>query len=445
MKQESLFGGAPEENKKPEGLDAPGPVQGDPRLRVVRREQLGLEVVDIDSLISDDHPARLIASAVECLDLHRFYTPIRAREGASGRPATDPKLLVSLWLYATVDGVGSARALERLTREHAAYRWLCANVTVNHHLLAKFRVGHTEALDQLLSDVLGKLMAAGLVTLRRVAHDGMRVRAAAGAASFRRRARLEQFVDEARAQVEELKKAVHDPNHLTRREAARLRAAAEREARVKRALDAMPAAEETKARQTKKKARDKAPRVSTTDPDARVMKMGDGGFRPAYNLQLSTDVDSRFIVGVAVSSTGSDAGLLAPALADIERRLGELPDEMLVDGGFVNTAAFDDAAARGVVVYAPVPKPRDETLDPHARKPDDSDTTAEWRERMRTDDAKEIYKERAATAETTNADLRCKRGLQQFVVRGSGKVLSVTLWAALAYNLLRVPLAALIA
>jgi hypothetical protein len=272
----------------------------------------------------------------------------------------------------------------------------------------------------------------------------MRVRAAAGAASFRRRPRLEQFVDEARTQVEELKKAVHDPNHLTRREAALLRAAAEREARVKRALEAMPAAEETKARQTKKKARDKAPRVSTTDPDARVMKMGDGGFRPAYNVQLSTDVDSRFIVGVAVSSTGSDAGLLGPALANIERRLGELPGEMLVDGGFVNTAAFDDAAARGVVVYAPVPKPRDETLDPHARKPDDSDATAEWRERMRTDDAKEIYKERAATAETTNADLRCKRGLQQFVVRGSAKVLSVTLWAALAYNLLRVPLAALI-
>src|SRR5689334_3435827 len=159
---------------------------------MVRREQVGLEVVDVDSLIPEDHPARLIASAVECLDLRRFYERIRAREASPGRPATDPKLLVSLWLYATTEGIGSARQLERLTREHAAYRWLCANVTVNHHLLAEFRVGHEAALDALLSDVIGKLMAAGLITLRHVAHDGMRVRASAGASSFRRRPRLEQ-------------------------------------------------------------------------------------------------------------------------------------------------------------------------------------------------------------------------------------------------------------
>jgi len=438
MKQQSLFG----PSAKKTGTKAKG---GAPRLRVVRREQLGLEVVDVDSLITDDHPARLIASAVECLDLGRFYEPIRARGATPGRPATDPKLLVSLWLYATVDGVGSARELERLTCEHAAYRWLCADVTVNYHLLAKFRVGHEAALDDLLSDVISRLMEAGLVTLRRVAHDGMRVRAAAGSKSFRRRARLKQLDSEVREQMSELKKSIHDPGHLTRREAARLRAASERESRVKQALTAMGAAEETKARQTKQTARDKEPRVSTTDPEARVMKMGDGGFRPAYNLQLSTDVDSRFIVGVAVSTVGSDAGLLEPAIDDIERRVGDVPDEVLVDGGFVNTKAFDAVAERGVVVYAPVPKPRDEAIDPHERKHDDSDTVAEWRERMRTDEAKEIYRERAATAETTNADLRCKRGIQQFVVRGTSKVLSVTLWAALAYNLLRAPLQALVA
>jgi transposase len=438
MKQQPLFGDSGEKatEKVREG--------GEPRLRVVRREQLGLEVVDIDSLIPDDHPARLIASAVECLDLRRFYEPIRARGSNAGRPATDPKLLVCLWLYATVDGVGSARELERLTREHAAYRWLCGEVSVNHHLLAKFRVGYDQALDELLSNVISRLMKAGLVTLRRVAHDGMRVRASAGAASFRRRKRLEELATEVEAHVAELKKATHDPGHLTRREAARLRAASDREVRVKQALAAMADAEETKARQTRKKDRNKEPRVSTTDPEARVMKMGDGGFRPAYNLQLSTDVDSRFIVGVQVSTSGSDAGLLAPALDDIERRTGAVPAEMLVDGGFVNTKAFDSAAERGVATYAPVPTPRTEDVDPHARKPRDSDHVAEWRERMRTDEAKQIYKQRAATAETTNADLRCKRGLQQFVVRGSGKVLSVTLWAALAYNLLHAPLAALI-
>lgn len=437
MKQQALFDSVGGKKTKPAEPD------GAPRLRVVRRDQVGLEVVDVDTLIPEDHPARLLASAVECLDLSRFYEPIKARDGAAGRPATDPKLLVSLWLYATVDGVGSAREVERLTREHAAYRWLCGDVTVNHHLLAKFRVGHEEALDDLLSEVIGKLMAAGLVTLRRVAHDGMRVRAAAGAASFRRRARLEQFVKEARAHVGVLKKSIHDPGHRTRREAAQLRAAQDRHDRVKQALAAMTAAENTKVRQTRKKDRTKTPRVSTTDPEARVMKMADGGFRPAYNLQISTDVDSRFIVGVQVSTVGSDSGQLTPAIDDIERRIGLPPDAMLVDGGFVNREAIDDAAAREIVVYAPVPTPRNPGVDPYERKPDDSDATAAWRERMRSDEGKEIYKERAATAETTNADLRCRRGLDRFLVRGSGKVLSVTLWAALAYNLLRAPLSAL--
>jgi len=212
---------------------------------------------------------------------------------------------------------------------------------------------------------------------------------------------------------------------------------------VKRALDAMTDAEQTKARQSRKKDRKKKPRVSTTDPEARVMKMADGGFRPAYNLQFSTDVDSRFIVGVQVSTNGSDAALLTPAIEDIERRVGLLPEAMLVDGGFVNRPAFDRAAAQDIVIYAPVPTPRKPGIDPYERKPGDSEANAAWRERMQTPEAKELYKQRAATAETTNADLRTHRGLDRLLVRGSGKVLSVTLWAALAYNLLHAPLSAL--
>lgn len=437
MKQQPLF--------ELTGAQAPATAkdEGAPRLRVAQREQLGLEVVDVDTLIPEDHPARLLASAVEYLDLSRFYEPIKARETSPGRAATDPKLLVSLWLYATVDGIGSARELERLSRDHAAYRWLCGGVTVNHHLLAKFRVGYEAALDELLCEVIGKLMAAGLITLRRVAHDGMKVRASAGAASFRRRPRLESFVKEARAHVGQLKESIHDPGHRTKREAAQLRAAQDRQNRVERALAVMPEVERTKARQTKKRDRKKAPRVSTTDPDARVMKMADGGFRPAYNLQLSTDVDSRFIVGVQVSTVGSDSAQLAPAIDDIERRTGFTPEAMLVDGGYVNHHAFEDAAARDIVVYAPVPEPKVPGVDPFERKPSDSDETAAWRERMQTDEAKEIYRQRAATAETTNADLRCRRGLDRLLVRGTDKVLSVTLWAALAYNLLNAPLSAL--
>jgi transposase len=437
--QRNLFAGEKPETTKP----ATG--RGAPRVRAAVREQLGLEVVDLDSLIPEDHPARMLWAAVEQLDLRLFYEPIEAREGRAGRPATDPKLLVCLWLYATADGIASARHLDELCRQHAAYKWICGGVSVNHHLLAEFRVGHEEALDELLSEVLGKLMAAGLVTLRRVAHDGMRVRASAGAASFRRKPRLVDFVATARQRVAELKAEAKDPGSRDRREAAALRGAEERQRRVEAALAKMPEAEATKRRQNDAKDRKKEPRVSTTDPAARVMKMGDGGFRPAYNLQMSTDVDGRFIVGVGVSTAGSDARLMTPALNEIERRTGLVPDEFLVDGGYSTIAAIDAAAARGVTVYAPVPKPRKEGIDPHARKREDTDATAAWRARMGTDEAKETYKLRAATAETTNADLRCHRGVDRLLVRGPGKVTSVLLWAALAYNLLRAPLEALLA
>jgi len=440
MAQRNLFG----DDGDAQAGNEPARPRGNPRLRTAQREQLGLQVVDVDSLIPEDHPARTLWAAVEKLDLTLFYEPIEARDGVAGRPATDPKMLVCLWLYATADGVASARELDELCRRHAAYKWICGGVSVNHNLLAAFRVGHEQALDELLSEVLGKLMAAGLVTLRRVSHDGMRVRASAGAASFRRKPRLKDFVKTARKHVEALKAQAAEAGHRERREAAELRGAEDRRRRVEAALAKMPEAEETKRRQNDAKDRAKEPRVSTTDPEARVMKMGDGGYRPAYNLQLSTDVDSRFIVGVGVSTKGSDAQLMTPALDDIERRTGDLPDELLVDGGFVSIEAIDAAERRGVTVYAPPPKPRNPTIDPHARKPRDTDRTAEWRARMATDDAKEIYKERAATAETTNADLRCKLGVDRLLVRGLGKVTSILLWAALAKNLLRAPLEALI-
>jgi hypothetical protein len=288
-------------------------------------------------------------------------------------------------------------------------------------------------------------MAAGLVTLRRVAHDGMRVRASAGAASFRRKPRLQDFVKAARKHVTELKAEANVPGQRDRREAAELRGAEDRLRRVEAAMAKMVEAEATKQRRNDPKERKAEPRVSTTDPDARVMKMGDGGFRPAYNVQLSTDVDSRLVVGVHVSSAGSDARLMEPALDDIERRTGHVPDDLLVDGGFASLASIDAAAAREVTVYAPVPRPRNATADPHERKNRDTDATAEWRDRMRYEESKEIYKERAATAETTNADLRRHRGLDTILVRGVGKVTSLALWAALAHNLLRIPISALLA
>ncbi len=441
MRQRDLFEGEQTHGTTPRDDG----VRGKPRVRTVAREQVGLEVVDLETLIPEDHPARTLWAAVEQLDLSLFYAEVGSREGQAGRPATDPQMLVCLWLYATSEGVSSARHLDELCRRHAAYKWICGGVTVNYNLLAAFRVGHEEGLDELLSEVLGKLMAAGLVTLHRVAHDGMRVRASAGAASFRRKPRLKDFVKQARKHVAALKAAVAEPGDRDRREAARLRAAEDRQRRVEAALAKMPEAEATKHRQVERKERDKEPRVSTTDPEARVMKMADGGFRPAYNLQISTDVDSRFIVGVNASTVGSDARLGPLALDDIERRTGDLPSELLLDGGYTSLVSIDKIEQRGVTVYAPVAKPREKKRDPYARKKADTDATAAWRTRMATEEAKEIYKERSATAETTNADLRCHRGLDRLPVRGTKKVTSVLLWAALAYNLLRAPLQALLA
>lgn len=435
MSQERLFSDPPLPAPVPDAC-SPARSSGRPRLREANRTQLSLESVDLDSLLPDDHRVRLLWAAVERLDLTAFLETVRACEHTVGRSATDPKILVCLWLYATSDGVGSAREVERLCREHLAYRWICGGVTVNNHLLSEFRVGHRVALDGLMTQVLGKLMAAGLVTLDRVAHDGMRVRASAGASSFGRRSTLDACLHAAKEHVAALAQEIHDPELPARRRAARVRAAQDRIERVEAALAEMPEAE---ARQKRAQGarRGKEPRVSTTDVDARVMKMADGGFRPAYNVQLSADVDSRFIVGARVVTVGSDVAQLGDSIEEIWRRMGRRPKQMLVDGGYVNLDAIDAAEAQDITIYAPVRAPRAHDADKYERKERDTDLTFEWRTRMATDEGKAIYRDRAATIETVNGDLRLHRGLDRLLVRGAPKVICVTLWAVLAYNLLR--------
>lgn len=400
----------------------------DPRLRVPNRRQVMLRSVDLESLLDADHEARALWALLERLDLSAFYEKVKARGCAPGRPATDPRLLLCLWSYATSQGVGSARELTRLCEEHDAYRWICGGVTVNRDMLAAFRTDHGAELDMLFTELLAVLLENGLVTLRRVAHDGMRVRASAGAASFRREKTLKQCMREARRQVEHVKKLADEDPSRSRELAAQARAAKERQDRIERALKRLPQAQ-------KLQGREKA-RVSTTDPDARVMKMPDGGFRPAYNVQLATDVDSRVVVGVGVTNVGSDAGQLLAMLDNVEERLAA-PEELLVDGGFVNLRAIDAAEKRDVTVYAPVPTPRKKGIDPHERKPNDTDDSFAWRTRMATDDAKDTYRDRAATAETVNADLKEHRGLRQFRVRGLPKITTIAMLVAFTYNALR--------
>lgn len=404
------------------------------RVLMPNRLQVELRASDLESLLPEGHRARIVWAYVEQADLSRVYAGIKAVEGGSGRTPIAPEILFALWLYATVEGVGSARAIARLTQAHDAYRWICGGVQVNYHTLSDFRAEHEEIFDGLLTDSVAALLSVGAVKLKRVAQDGMRVRASAGASSFRRRGSLERCWEEARTQVETLKQQVEDdPGALTRRQqVARERAVRERQERIEQALQRLPELEKLKARQGKKP--EKA-RVSTTDAQATVMKMGDGGFRPAYNAQYATDTESQVIVGVEVVTVGSDMGQLAPMVEQVGERCGESPEQWLVDGGYPAHEQLD-AVAEKTCIYAPVPKPKDEATDPHAAKPGDSEAVAEWRERMGTSEAKDIYKHRAATAECVNALAR-ERGLTRLRVRGRSKVRSVLLLHALAHNLMR--------
>ena len=276
-------------------------------------------------------------------------------------------MLLGLWLLATVEGIGSARRLARLSEEHDAYRWLRGGVPVNYHLLSDFRVAHRAELDALLTQTIALLLSQELVTLTRVAQDGVRVRAAAGSGSFRRRATLERCLGEAREQVERLAAEreapdAHDPTVSRKQQAARERVARERLDRVEQALAALPALEAITEQQRKKLPKGRRERVgearaSTTDADVRVMKMGDGGFRPALNIQVATDGDSRAILGVEVSQQGSDGGLVTPLEAQVVERAGQHPDEYLVDGGLATRDAITTRAAHDVTVSAPVEPP----------------------------------------------------------------------------------------
>ena len=442
--QSSFFPSLPESSSV--GSQAPSPA-GAPRVLTAQRNQIALRPMDLEATVGPEHAVRNVWAFVERLDLSALYAGIGSVEGGAGRPAIDPQILMALWLHATVDGVGSAREIERLTEAHDAYRWICGGVNVNHHTLSDFRCARVDLLDELLTDSVAVLVNKGLVKLARVAQDGMRVRASAGSASFRRRSTLELCLKQARAQVQALKGELDaDPDASNRRRrAAGARAAEEREKRLTQALEQLAQVEKQKNKKPVAKKENETeeqhkkrsePRASSTDAEARVMKMADGGFHPAYNVQFTTTTDSQIIVGVEVNNCGSDLGQLSPMLDQVQHRYEQCPAEWLADGGFARNADIEDAHRRGITVYAPVRHPRDSSRDPHVALPDDSEAIVQWRQRMGSEAAKEIYKQRAATAECVNAIARA-RGLTQFLVRGLNKVKAVALWYALAHNLMR--------
>jgi len=429
---ETLFDLPPTEPAEPTAE-----TRGAPRVQRPNRAQVELRAVDLEGLLPADHRARLVWAFVEGLDIEPLYERIRATEGAPGRPPIDPAILAALWLYATLEGVGSARALDRLCAEHDAYRWLCGGVGVNYHTLADFRVDHGELFDALLTRSVAALIADGHVTLNRVAQDGLRVRASAGGGSFRGRDALDAALVAAETQVAALRSELDaDPGASARRTAAAgERAARERVEQARRALGRLPELEARKAKPTYRGPKT-APRASTTDPEASFMKFADGGLRPAYNVQLATDAASQVIVGLDVTAE-TDQRQLGPMVDQLGARYGRAPAEHLVDGGYINLRHLDHVASCGTTVYMPPSRPRrDVARDPALPRYRDTPAVAAWRARMATEAAKAIYRERAATAECVNALAR-NRGLTAVRVRGQAKVRAVLVWFALAHNLLR--------
>lgn len=408
-----------------------------PRLLRPDRRQRTWEDCCLDERLPAEHAARTIWAVVEKLDLSAFYTALRARGSEPGRSAIDPQLLVALWLYAAVDGVGNGRKLERLCGEHDAYRWLCGGVSVSYHTLNDFRVQQDPALDALLTQVLAALVAQDVVSVARISQDGKRVRASAGKSSFHRRATLARLLANTQAYLAELKRAAEEePAEAARQRARAAQAAQDQQARLQAAVALLPELEAARQNpRNSKKDRAKPVRVSCTDPQARRMKMADGGIRPAYNVQVATDVASGAIVAIDVGDCPDDGQYSGPVRAQVERRTGQKVQEHLADEGYAQMDQIDQAERAGVAMYVPLPiSPK--TKEPVTSSRWDTPATKRWRARMQTPAAQAIYQQRFPSSERVNAELQERLGLQRFAVRGLQKVRCVALWTALAFNVI---------
>lgn len=411
------------------------------RVKKPVRNQIRWVDASLDQLIPRDHRVRAVWAYVERLDVAPLYDKIQAVEGGVGRDAVDPKILLGLWMFATIEGISSARHIDRLSTRDLAYMWICGEVGVNYHLISDFRTAHGEFLDQLLTDTIATLIYQEIISLETVAQDGMRVRASAGSGSFRRKKTLEECREEAARQVQILKEemqndAANDQSNK-RQEAAKTRAAEERLERVEEALKNLE--ELAKQKEKREKGTGEEARCSMTDPEARNMKRGDGGFRPAYNVQFVTDGQTRMIVSVDVTNNGSDGGQMSPMHEDVVNRYDQTPTNYLVDGGFATNEDITKVEQAQSQVFAPMThaeRIEKRGGDPYERRTKDTDEMAAFRERMKSEAAKTLYKQRPSIAEFPNAECR-NRGLSQFRVRGLENVKIVVLWHAITFNFMR--------
>ena len=391
------------------------------------REQGVIRFEMPEDALPAEHPARVLWQLLGCLDLTTFAKDAKAVDGHAGRPVLCPRMLLTLWLYAVSVGVGSAREIARRIRIDRVFEWSTGGKSVSHQRLSEFRVGHGEALDKLMTDVLAILMQQGLLSLERVAQDGTPIRASASAPSFRRRPALEPCREQAALHLKAVLAAADEPELTAQQQAAREAGARDFQRRVEAAIATAAAlADEGKPE----------PRASTTDAQARVMKMADGGFRPAYNVQLAVAGSHmggpRTIVALNVTNIGSDMRSVEPMLDQSQRRLGAFPKQLLADANHADHDSIRAAHARGVEAIIAIPK---RTRDAGLAGDHDEPITA-WRARRKTEQAKLAYRSRASLCELANASVKSRFGFTEVLVRGVAKVAQVGLLIAISANLL---------
>jgi transposase len=437
-------------------FDAPEPIlskddeqtyQGKPRINYPIRNQVEIMTCCIENIIPADHKVRFVWEFVQNFNMSGFIDKIKSVAGTAGRSATDPHLLLALWVYATIEGIGSGRVIERYCTEHNAFKWLCGNINVNHHSLTDFRSENKELLDDLLTQSVEVFLHQGIIDLERIAQDGIRVRAHAGTSSFRRKETLEDHHLLAKEYVKQLiEEQDADPKAaINHKKARELRLAKQKETNLKEALEHLKKLQKEKQENKKGlsqkivKEKIKKVRASSTDPQARIMKMANSGFSPAHNAQLATDTKTQVIVGVSVTNSGVDIGQMSAMHEQVQKRFarwGIKIKSWLVDGGYNSGLEIERMNKNDPNCTVYMPPKNSQLPESYLPKKTDSEIVKEWRMNMGTIEAKTIYKERAATAECANANAR-NRGLLQFAIRGLEKVTASMLIFALTHNIVR--------
>lgn len=419
--------------------------RGNARVKLPQRHQVEMHLFSLDEMIREDHLVRTVVRYVDSLDLSELYDSIKSKAGHVGRDAIDPRILFSLWLFATLEGENSGRRIAALTERDLAYMWICGGVSVNYHTVCNFRTEHRDLLKRILTDSIAVLQYHNLVQLETIAQDGMRVRASAGSGSFRTQSTLEAFKKSAEQYLEKLNQESDDDDDqdLSKgQKSARKRAAKEQLDRLEAACLEMEQMQQRYKKRNKnvgEKNKRSEPRASTTDPQARRMKMADNGYRPAMNVQFASDADHMLITYVEVTNEGTDTSLLQPMYERICSQYGVVPKKYLADGGFSKKQGVSELERNGTLFYGPLyneKKQLESGQDPYLPREGEDKYYTQFRQRMGTAEAKEIYRRRAPVAEFPNAVCR-NQGLTQFSVRGLIQAKSQALWHALAYNFRR--------